>query len=229
MTIFASTVYWGVLMSVGSYIICSYIQKKMKIFFLNPLLFSTIFTILFLIIFKIDYQAYYKKSNFLCYLLSPATVCLAIPLYEQISILKKHIKAIFFGVASGVIASMSSVLVFSMIFQFSHTMYVTLLPKSITAAIAMSVSQEMGGIPSLTVPIVIMTGITGHIISGKICKIFRINEPIAVGIAIGSASHAMGTVKAIELGEIEGAMSSLSVAVAGLITVVCSFIFAHIY
>ncbi len=229
MNIFTETVCWGVLISVGSYIICDNIQRKKHLVFLNPLLFSTIFTILFLTIFKIDYEDYYSKSDYLYYLLSPATVCLAIPLYEQINVLKKNMRAVFWGIMSGVLTSMGSILIFSIIFGYSHSMYVTLLPKSITAAIAMGVSQEMGGISSLTVPIVIMTGITGHIVSEKVCKIFKITEPIAKGIAIGSASHAMGTTKAIEMGEIEGAMSSLSIAVAGILTVICSFVFVQFY
>lgn len=229
MKIFANTVYWGILVSVGSYAIFNYLQKKLKLILLNPLLCSTIFTILFLTIFKIDYKTYYEKANLLQYLLSPATACLAVPLYEQINILKRNIKAIVFGIISGVLASMGSILLFSVVFKFSHTIYVTLLPKSITAAIAMSISEETGGISSLTVPIVIMTGITGHIIAGKVCKIFKITEPIAKGVAIGSASHAMGTVKAMEMGEVEGAMSSLSIAVAGVITVIFTFIFVHFY
>lgn len=229
MKLFTETVYWGVLVSVGSYILCDRVQRKNHLILLNPLLFSTVFTVLFLIIFNIDYESYYNKADYLNYLLSPATICLAVPLYEQLNILKKNIKAVFGGIMSGVLASMGSVLVFSVLFGFSHTMYVTLLPKSVTAAIAMSVSEEMGGISSLTVPIVIMTGITGHMISEKVCKIFRITEPIAKGIAIGSASHAMGTTKAIEMGEVEGAMSSLSIAVAGVLTVIGTFVFAYFY
>lgn len=229
MNMFTDTFYWGIFISVGSYIACNYIQQKTHMIFLNPLLFSTFFTILFLVIFNIEYQTYYNQTNILYYLLSPATVCLAVPLYEQINILRKHIKAVLLGILSGALTSMLTVMFFSMLFHFSHTMYVTLLPKSITAAIAMSISQEMGGIPSLTVPIVIMTGITGHIISGRMCKLFRITDPVAKGIAIGSASHAMGTVKALEMGEVEGAMSSLSIAVAGVITTLCSFLFVHLY
>ncbi len=220
------TIYWGILLSVGSYIIINYIQHKTRLFIFNPLLCSTLFTILFLVIFKIDYELYNDSSKFMQYLLSPATVCLAIPLYEQINILKKHFKAIFLGIASGVLSSMLSILFFSIILHLTHTMYLTLLPKSITAAIAMSLSQEIGGIPSLTVPIVIMTGITGHILSSIVCKTFKIT---AKGVAIGSASHAMGTAKALEMGEVEGAMSSLSIAVAGIMTVLYSFIFIHLY
>lgn len=229
MSIFESTVYWGIIISIGFYVLCSSIQKKKQIIFLNPLLISTLFTIVFLLINKISYKEYYDRVDFLHYLLSPATVCLAIPLYEQVNILRKHIKAIFLGILSGVIASMTSILIFSIIFSFSHTIYITLLPKSITAAIAMSVSEEWGGISSLTVPIVIMTGITGHVVAGRVCKMFKITEPIAKGVAIGSSSHAMGTAKAMEIGKIEGAMSSLSVAIAGIITVASIFIFAHIY
>lgn len=214
------TVYWGVLISIGSYLLGSYLQKKSKSIIFNPLLFSTAFTIIFLIVFKVDYNTYYEKADYLYYLLTPTTVCLAIPLYEQIKVLKKNVIAILLGIASGVLASLSSILIFSVIFGFSHTMYVTILPKSITAAMGLSVSEELGGISSLTVPIIIMTGITGNIISEKVCRLFKINEPIAKGIAIGTSSHAMGTAKAIEMGEIEGAMGSLAIAVAGIMTVI---------
>ena len=163
------------------------------------------------------------------YLLTPATVCLAIPLYEQVQALKKNLFAILVGIGSGVIASLSSILAFSALFKFSNEMYLTILPKSITAAMGMGVSEELGGIPSLTVPIIIMTGITGNIIAEFVCRELRIKEPIARGIAIGSSSHAMGTAKAIEMGEIEGAMSSLSIAIAGVMTVLGATIFSYLY
>lgn len=226
MNIFVSTVYWAVLISLGSYILCRYIQNKTQIIILNPLLVSTVVTIGFLLLFNVDYDTYYEKVDILHYILSPATVCLAIPLYEQVVVLKNNLKAILLGILSGVLASMISILAFSIIFDYSHEMYVTLLPKSVTAAIAMGISEELGGVSSLTVPIVIMTGITGHMIAEKVCKIFRITEPIAKGVAIGTASHAMGTSKAMEMGDVEGAMSSLSMAVAGVMTVVTSVIFS---
>ena len=163
------------------------------------------------------------------YLLTPATVCLAIPLYEQVQALKKNLFAILVGIGSGVIASLSSILAFSSLFKFSNEMYLTILPKSITAAMGMGVSEELGGIPSLTVPIIIMTGITGNIIAEFVCRVLRIKEPIARGIAIGSSSHAMGTAKAIEMGEIEGAMSSLSIAIAGVMTVLGATVFSYLY
>lgn len=229
MNVLTDTVYWGVLISIASYLLGKFLQDKFHIVIFNPLLFSTIFTVLFLLLFHIDYNTYYEKADYLYYLLTPTTVCLAIPLYEQLKSLKNNFIAIVFGILSGVLAGLGSILSFSLLFKFSHTMYVTLLPKSITAAMAMGVSEELNGIPSLTVPIVIMTGITGNIIAEKVCKLFRIKEPIAKGIAIGSASHAMGTAKAIEMGKVEGAMSSLAIAVAGIITVIGASIFANFY
>lgn len=229
MTVLSDTFYWGILISIGSYLLGRYLQNKFRIILFNPLLFSTVFTVLFLLVFKIDYTTYYEKANYLYYLLTPTTVCLAIPLYEQIKPLKANFSAIIIGISAGVLASLCSILLFSVMFHFSHEMYLTLLPKSITAAMGMSVSEELGGIPSLTVPIIIMTGITGNIFAEKVCKLLRIKEPIARGIAIGSSSHAMGTVKAMEMGEIEGAMSSLSIAVAGVLTVIGVSIFSYFY
>lgn len=229
MKVLSNTVYWGILISIGSYLLGKYLQKKFHIILFNPLLFSTVFTVIFLLVFKIDYNTYYEKADYLYYLLTPTTVCLAIPLYEQIKPLKANFSAIIIGISAGVLASLCSILLFSVMFHFSYEMYLTLLPKSITAAMGMSVSEELGGIPSLTVPIIIMTGITGNIIAEKVCKLLRIKEPIAKGIAIGSASHAMGTAKAMEMGEIEGAMSSLSIAVAGVLTVIGASVFSYLY
>lgn len=229
MNFMTNTVYWAVLVSLALYLLGKYLQDKTHIVLFNPLLLSTVFTILFLLLFHIDYNTYYEKADYLYYLLTPTSVCLAVPLYEQIKLLKQNVLAIVLGILSGVIACLLSILGFAVVFNFSHTVYVTILPKSITAAMAMGVSEELGGISSLTVPIVIMTGITGNIIAELVCKIFRIKEPIARGLAIGSASHAMGTAKAIEMGEIEGAMSSLSIAVAGIMTVVGASIFSYFY
>ena len=159
-------------------------------------------------------------------MLTPATVCLAIPLYEQIELLKNNIKAIVLGIMSGAIASLGSVFILSKVFQLSHEQYVTLLPKSITTAIGMGISEELGGIVTITVAVIIITGIVGNIIAEGVCRIFKIEEKVAKGLAIGSSSHAIGTVKAMEMGEIEGAMSSLAIVVSGVITVVMASVFA---
>lgn len=127
---------------------------------------------------------------------------------------------------SGVLTSLISIFVLAKLFGFNHEQYVTLLPKSITTAIGMGVSEELDGIVTITVAVIIITGILGNVIAEFVYKIFRIEEPIAKGLALGTASHAIGTAKAMELGQIEGAMSSLAIAVAGLLTVVGASVFA---
>ena len=131
MNVLTDTVYWGVLISIASYLLGKFLQDKFHIVIFNPLLFSTIFTVLFLLLFHIDYNTYYEKADYLYYLLTPTTVCLAIPLYEQLKPLKNNFIAIVLGVLSGVLAGLGSILALSILFNFSHTMYVTLLPKSI--------------------------------------------------------------------------------------------------
>jgi predicted murein hydrolase (TIGR00659 family) len=180
-----------------------------------------------LLIFGVDYESYNDGAKYLSYLLTPATVCLAIPLYQQLEMLKNNIKAILAGIFSGMLTSLVSVLLLALLFHFNHEQYVTLLPKSITTAIGMGVSEELGGIVTITVAVIIITGVLGNIMAETICKIFHIKDPVAKGIAIGTSSHAIGTVKAMEMGEIEGAMSSLAIVVCGLFTVIGASIFAN--
>ena len=161
------------------------------------------------------------------YLLTPATVCLAVPLYEQLALLKKHLTAVICGIVAGVLASMVGVLICALVFGLEHELYVTLLPKSITTAIGMGVSEELGGIVTITVATIIVTGILGSVIADGVFALFRIEEPVARGLALGNASHAIGTAKAMEMGQVEGAMSGLAVAVAGLLTVVTASVFAQ--
>ena len=155
-------------------------------------------------------------------------MCLAIPLYEQFSLLKKNWVAVVAGICSGVLSSLCSIFVMALIFRLEHEHYVTLLPKSSTTAIGMGVADELGGFVPLAVASIVITGVLGNIIAESVLKFFHITEPIAKGVAIGSASHAIGTTKAMEMGETEGAMSSLSIAVCGLLTVLGASIFSHI-
>ena len=225
--ILSQSVFFGVMISVFAYELGVWMRNKWKLPILNPLLIAVAVVMILLLIFDVDYESYNAGAKYLSYLLTPATVCLAIPLYEQLSLLKKNVKAIMLGLLSGVLTSMVCVLALSILFGLSHEEYVTLLPKSITTAIGMGVSEELGGIVTITVAVIIITGILGNIIAEGVCKLFRIEEPVAKGIGIGSASHAIGTTKAMEMGEIEGAMSSLSIAVAGLLTVVVASVFAQ--
>jgi len=221
-----SSTFFGVLISIIGYELGLYLKKTFRKAIFNPLLISILFVIIVLLIFHVDYGSYNNGAKYLSYLLTPATVCLAIPLYEQLDLLKQNVKAITTGIVTGVLTSMGSVFLFSLLYHFTHEQYVTLLPKSITTAIGMGISEELGGIVTITVTVIIVTGIIGNIIAETTCKIFHIEEPIAKGIAIGSAAHAIGTAKAMEMGEIEGAMSSLAIAVAGLLTVVGASIFS---
>lgn len=226
---FIDSAYFGIMISLVSYGVGWILNKKTGKAIFNPLLISIILTIIVLAVGHIDYDVYYSGAKYLNWLLTPATVCLAIPLYEKIDVLKSNWKAIAAGIISGVLASLVFVLAISAIFGLTHAEYVTFLPKSITTAIGMGVTEELGGYTDLTAAVIIVTGILGNLLAPVLCKLFRITEPVAKGIAIGTSSHAMGTAKAMEMGEVEGAMSSLSIAIAGLLTVICASIFAEIY
>ncbi len=224
-----NSVFFGVFISILTYEIGVLVKKKLSLAIFNPLLISIALIIVFLLVFHVDYETYEAGGKYLSYFLTPATVALAVPLYEQMEPLKKNWKAIMVGILAGALTSALCVLVMSILFHLDHKQYVTLLPKSITTAIGMGLSEELEGIATITVAVIVVTGVIGNMFAESICKLFHITDPVAKGIGIGSASHAMGTAKAMELGEVEGAMSSLSIAVSGLLTVVVSLLFARIY
>lgn len=220
------SMFFGMAISLLAYEAGIMIRNRLKKAIFNPLLISVILVIGFLLLFRIDYETYENGAKYLSYLLTPATVCFAVPLYEQIELLKSNAKAVLAGISSGVLTSLGSVWLLSWLFGLNHQQYVTMLPKSITTAIGIGVSQEQGGIVTITVASIVITGILGNMTAEAVCRIFRITDPVASGVAIGTAAHAMGTAKAVEMGQIEGAMSSLSVAVAGLLTVAGASVFA---
>lgn len=218
---FAGTsLYFGMLLSVGAYLLGVWLRKKTGLSVLNPLLVSILAVIVFLKVFHVSYEAYNAGGAYLSYFLTPATVCLAIPLYRQLELLLSNKLAVGASILTGVIGSAGSIYVMARGFGLDHQLYVSLLPKSITTAIGMGVSEEAGGIVTLTVVSIIVTGIIGNIIADVIFKVLKIEEPMAKGLALGTSAHAIGTAKALELGEVEGAMSSLAIAVAGVLTVI---------
>lgn len=223
-----SSVFFGVFISIVSYGIGSLLKKWFKLPLFNPLLISVILVISVLAIAKIDYQKYYEGARYISYLLTPATVALAIPLYRQVELLKRNAAALLAGITAGVLSSFASIAALAFLFKFSHEEYVTFLPKSITTAIGIGVSEELGGYTAITAAVIIVTGIFGNIIAELVFKIFRIKEPIAKGIALGTSAHAIGTAKAVELGETEGAMSSLAIVISGILTVAAAAVFAQI-
>ena len=222
---FSEAVFLGVFITLGAYFLGMFIKKKWKLAIFNPLLLAIIFTMIFVLGSHMPYDVYYEGAKYISYLLTPATVSLAIPLYQQFESLRKNVRAIMIGIVTGVLTSMVSVLVLAIIFRYDHKEYVTFLPKSITTAIGMGVSEELGGYVAITVAVIIVTGIIGNMIAETVCRVFHITEPVAKGIAIGSASHAVGTTKAMEMGAVEGAMSSLSIVLSGFLTVFGAMIF----
>ena len=216
----ASSAYFGAVLSIAAYSFGLWLKKKTGFALCNPLLVAAALIIPVLLAADLSYDEYMKGAQCISYLLTPATVCLAIPLYKQLALLKRNKAAVVCGIAAGVVANAATILVLCLLFKLEHVHYVTLLPKSITTAIGMGVSEEAGGIVTLTVVSIIITGVSGVILAEKLFQFLHLEEPVAKGLALGNAAHAIGTSKALELGEIEGAMSSLAIAVAGLMTVV---------
>lgn len=222
----SNSTYFAVVLTLICFQIGIWFKKKTGWAVATPLLTATIIIVAVLLIFDIPYESYKEGATVINFFLTPATVCLAIPLYRQIELLKKYPKAIFGGIMAGVLTTMVSIYLMSLAFGLNHQQYVTLLPKSITTAIGMGISEKMGGIVTITVVSISITGILGNVIAESFLKLLKIDEPIAKGLAIGTASHALGTTKAMEIGEIEGAMSSLSIVVTGVLTVIAISVFA---
>jgi len=221
--------YLGFFLTLFGYWLAVGISKKVKSTLCNPLLISIILIIGFLKLTGISYETFDNGAKYINYFLTPATVCLAVPLYRQIRLLKENIWAILISIFSGCIACAGLIFVMSRLFALEEEIYASLVPKSITTAIALGMSEELGGVASVTVMAVFITGIGGAVIATTIFKIFRIEEPMAQGLAVGTASHAIGTSKALELGEIQAAMSSLAIAVTGVMTVIIGPLVAGFY
>lgn len=223
------SLFFGSLLTLGAYELGILVRKKWNYAIFNPLLIAIVLIVALLKICHIEYRYYEQGAKYLGYLLTPSTAALAVPLYQQIQTLRKNALAIFTGITVGSVAGMGSVLALSILFGLTHEEYVTLLPKSITTAIGMGISEELGGIVTITVAVIVLTGVLGNIAAESVLRVCHITNPIAKGIAIGTSAHAMGTAKAIEMGEIEGAMSGLSIVVAGIITVLAASFFALLY
>lgn len=222
------SIYFGAALTLIAYVAVVSVTKRFKSKLINPLLIAILVVIAMLLLLNIDYVDYYEGAQYVSVLLTPATICLAIPLYQHREKLKLHLSAILIGILVGSISSLIIVLLLSFAFELSREIYLSLLPKSITTAIGVGISQEIGGLPTITIVVILLTGVLGSLIGETIFKLFKIKHPIAQGLALGTSAHAMGTSKALEIGEIQGAMSSLSIAVAGIITVILAPLFALI-
>lgn len=209
----------SILISLVAYQTGVFIYKKTKITLLNPLLLGIIFVISILVIFDIPLNDYNKGTEIITFFLAPATVVLAVPLYNQIETLKKNVVPILFGITIGSASAILSVIFLSKLVNLEKDVLISILPKSITTAIGIEITKALNADTALTIVAIVSTGIVGAAIGPTICKWSKIDNSIAKGVAIGTASHAVGTSKAIEIGEVEGAMSGLAIGIAGIITV----------
>ena len=211
---------WGVLATLAAYAAGVWVNRKTGKALFNPLLMGSIFMIVFLSCFGVPYADYKSSAQPVSWLLMPATVSLAIPLYEKWELLEKNLAAIFASIAAGVLTSLGSVLAMAWVLKLERAHAVSFLPKSVTTAIGMDVAETLGGTAALAGAVIILTGIVGSLLGETVCKVCHITDPLAKGLALGTSAHAIGTSKALQMGEIEGAMSGLAIAVAGIMTAI---------
>lgn len=212
--------YWPVLLTVAAYLLAVWLQKKTKLTILNPILISALLIIPVLLLSGTSLEAYTNGTEPLSYLLTPATICLGLSLYEQLQTLKNDLPAVLIGVVAGTVTSLGTVWGLCALFGADRTLLVSMLPKSVTTAIGIALSEEAGGIVALTAAMIVTTGLFGNLAGGLLCRLLHIEDPIARGVAYGTASHVIGTSRAVTEGNLTGAVSSLSLAVAGLLTAI---------
>lgn len=214
--------FFGIALSIIAFWIGEKIRKKTGLVICNPLIIAIVIIIGILLIFKIPFEAYNQGGSIINMFLAPATACLAVSIYTKIDMLKKNWLPILVGCTAGSLSSMLSVFGLCKLFGLDTKMTMSLIPKSVTTPIAVSISDGHSGIVPVTVVAVIFTGILGSILAPYLIRLFRVNDPMAAGLSIGACSHAVGTSKAIELGETEGAMSGLAIGICGIMTVIFS-------
>lgn len=221
--LFASP-FFGIALSIIAFWIGVKIQKKTGLVICNPLIIAIVLVSAVLLIFRIPYDSYNEGGSIINMFLAPATACLAVSIYTKMELLKKNWLPIAVGAVCGSLASMGSVYLMCRIFKLDEAMTASLMPKSVTTPIAVSIAGSHGGIVPITVVAVIFTGILGSILAPALIKVFRVNDAMTAGLAIGACSHAVGTSKAIELGETQGAMSGLAIGICGILTVLFSLV-----
>ena len=217
--------FFGIALTVLAYWLGVQAQKRTGLVICNNMIVSVALLIAVLTLFHIPYEAYYEGGSVINMFLGPATACMAVTIYAKKDLLKRNWLPVLVGCLTGVAVSVGSILVMSRLFGLDAAMTASLLPKSVTTPIATAVSEGHGGIVSITVAAVIVTGILGNLTAPFLVKLFRVKDPVAVGLGIGACSHAMGTAKALEMGETEGAMSGLAIGMCGIITAVAALFF----
>lgn len=222
---FSGSTFFCVALTLIAFAFASACQKKTGISVLNPIILSAAIIMVVLTVLDIPNAVYQAGCQVLSFLLTPATICLAISFYEQFQGLKKHLAAIVIGVLAGTVCSLGSIWLLSRLFGLSEALTLSLLPKSVTTAIGVALSQEVGGIGAITTAAIVVTGIFGNVIGPALCRLFRLESPVAQGVAFGTSAHVIGTAKAVEMSRLAGAVSSLSLTIAGIVTsVLLSFL-----
>lgn len=212
--------FFGIALTVLAYWLGTKAQKKTGLVVCNNIVIAVVLLIAVLTVFHIPYEAYYQGGSIINMLLGPATACMAVTIYAKLDLLKRNWLPVLLGCLAGVVTSVGSIWVMCRLFGLDAAMTASLLPKSVTTPIATAVSESHGGVASITVAAVIFTGILGNLLAPFLIRLFRVKDPLAAGLGIGACSHAIGTAKALELGETEGAMSGLAIGVCGIITAV---------
>ena len=224
MTSLTTTPFFGIILTLLTFKAGVYLSNKTKSPFLNPLLISVSLIIIFLVTFKIPLGSYQVGSNFITLFLTPATAILAVSIYKQMQILKQYFVPVVLGCLTGALTSVGSAYALCKLFKLDEALTASLICKSVTTPIAIEICKQGGGIIAVTMAAVLVAGITGAVLSPFLVKLLRIKNPVAVGVAIGACSHALGTTKAIEMGEIEGAMGGVSIGISGIITVLLTMV-----
>ena len=217
---FANSIFFGVFLTIFMYQLAAKLQKKWPLPVFNPLLITIFSIMLILTVTGIPYETYEQGAKLIGNFLTPLTVCLAVPLYRQLRILKENIAAVFIGISCGVVAHAATMIILAKVLNVDEVLRNSLMGKSVTTAIALGITSEMNGIQGVTVIGVVVAGIMGPVVGPTVLKLIRVKNPIAFGLGMGSASHAIGTSKALEIGEVQGAMSSLAIVVTGILTVI---------
>ena len=224
-----SSSFFCVALTLVAFCAASALQKKWRLAILNPIVLSSAVVIAVLKILDIPNETYQAGCQILTFLLTPATICLSISFYEQFQNLKKHLAAVAAGVAAGTVASVGAVWALSRLFGLDRALLASMLPKSVTTAIGVALSSELGGIAAITTAAIIITGIFGNIIGPALCRLFRLDDPVAQGAAFGTAAHVIGTTRAMEMNALAGAVSSLALTLAGIITcILMSFLAQYV-
>lgn len=221
--------YFGLALSIFAYLFGTAIQRKYKTPLCNAMVVAVAFVVVVLAVFDISYDDYYIGASMIYYMLGPATACLGLSIYNKLDVLKANMLPVLVGCIVGTLTSVLSVAVLCKLFGLDDTLTMSLLPKSVTTAIAVPISQANGGIMGITSMAVAITGIAGNVLAPYFAKLFRVKSPVAEGIAIGTASHGMGTAKAVEIGELQGAMSGLAMGLCGVFTAIVALSFPYLF